>query len=42
MRLGVRAGDIYVGAMSDSDPIYLEAMPAGEAANRRTEIFIDY
>ena len=42
MRLGVRAGDIYVGAMSDSDPIYLEAMPAGEAANRRTGIFIDY
>jgi outer membrane protein OmpA-like peptidoglycan-associated protein len=42
MRLGVKPGDIYVGAMSDSDPIYLEAMPAGEAANRRTEIFIDY
>lgn len=42
MQHGVEAGSLFVGAVSDSDPIYYEVMPAGEAFNRRTEIFIDY
>lgn len=42
MKLGVKPNQMYVGAVSDSEPIYFESMPGGEAANRRTEIFIDY
>ncbi|HEC14786.1 MAG TPA: OmpA family protein [Rhodospirillales bacterium] len=42
MRMGVPAEDIFVGASSDSDPLYFEFMPSGEAGNRRAEIFIDY
>jgi flagellar motor protein MotB len=42
MRLGVKPGKIFVGARSDSNPIYYESMPAGEAGNRRAEIFVDY
>ncbi len=42
MRMGVPAQDIFVGASSDTDPIYYEFMPSGEAGNRRAEIFIDY
>jgi flagellar motor protein MotB len=41
-RLGVAAGDMFVGAVSDDDPIFYEVMPSGEAGNRRTEIFVDY
>ncbi|MGB8274504.1 MAG: OmpA family protein, partial [Alphaproteobacteria bacterium] len=41
-RLGVKPSAIFVGAMSDAEPIYFESMPSGEAGNRRTEIFIDY
>ena len=40
MNYGIAAKDLYVGAKSDSEPIYLEVMPAGEAGNRRTEIYI--
>ncbi len=42
IRMGVPEQDIYVGASSDSDPLYFEFMPSGEAGNRRAEIFIDY
>ena len=39
--LGVDPSAMVVGAVSDSQPVYYEVMPAGEAANRRTEIYID-
>ena len=39
IRFGVAAGDIQVSAMSDSQPLYYEFMPSGEAGNRRTEIY---
>ena len=42
VRLGVPARAIYVGAVSDNEPVYREVMPAGEAQNRRTEIFLNY
>jgi len=42
MKYGVEGKSLYVGAKSDSEPIYLEVMPAGEAGNRRTEIYLDY
>jgi outer membrane protein OmpA-like peptidoglycan-associated protein len=42
IRSGVDPDKIFVGAQSDSEPIYYESMPAGEAGNRRAEIFIDY
>ena len=42
MRLGIGGEQIFVGARSDSEPIYYEVMPSGEAGNRRTEIYIDY
>jgi len=37
---GVSADKVIVEAVSDSQPIYYEAMPSGEALNRRVEIFI--
>jgi len=40
--LGITGETLFVGGVSDSRPLYAEVMPAGEAANRRTEIFIDY
>ena len=42
MRLGIRSNQIFVGAKSDSEPIYYEVMPSGEVGNRRAEIYIDY
>ncbi|MCE2509871.1 MAG: OmpA family protein [Alphaproteobacteria bacterium] len=42
MRQGISGDRIFVGARSDSEPIYYEVMPSGEAGNRRTEIYIDY
>lgn len=38
--LGVSGDRIIARAISDSQPIYAEAMPRGEAENRRTEIFL--
>lgn len=38
---GVRPDAIFVGAVSDAEPLYYEVMPAGEAGNRRTEVFLD-
>jgi len=42
MRQGVKASVVRVEAKSDSDPVFYEYMPAGEAENRRTEIFLGY
>jgi len=42
MRLGIAPKQLFVGAQSDSEPIYFEVMPSGEAGNRRAEIYIDY
>lgn len=37
-RLGVPRGNMAVAAVSDSEPVYRESMPSGEAGNRRVEI----
>ena len=42
MKLGIGAENITTAAEADHDPVYYEVMPAGEAGNRRVEIFIDY
>ena len=42
VRAGLRRDDISLSARSDSDPLYYEVMPTGEAGNRRAEVFIDY
>ena len=41
IRLGVNPQRIVVDAVADSQPIYYESMPSGEAGNRRAEIYID-
>ncbi|PPR76161.1 MAG: hypothetical protein CFH05_00335 [Alphaproteobacteria bacterium MarineAlpha3_Bin4] len=41
MRLGIKRSDIFVDAVSDSQPIYYEIMPSGEAGNRRAEIYLE-
>ncbi len=40
-RRGVRADEISVDARADSEPIYFEIMPSGEAGNRRAEIYFE-
>ena len=40
-RLGVAATSIRVSAVSDTQPAFLEVMPAGEAGNRRVEIVLE-
>lgn len=42
IRHGVPADRIVVTAAGDDEPSSYEFMPAGEAENRRTEIFIEY
>lgn len=42
LSLGVNPDAIFVGADGSSDPRYFEGVPAGEAGNRRVEIFMDY
>lgn len=42
MREGTPGRYLYVGAVSDSQPVYYEIMPTGEAGNRRAEIYLDY
>ena len=37
---GVPASRVLVEAVGDSQPVYFESMPEGEAGNRRAEIFI--
>ena len=41
IRRGVRADEISVDARADSEPIYYEFMPSGEAGNRRAEIYFE-
>jgi flagellar motor protein MotB len=41
MRAGLGRQDIATRGASDSQPLYYEVMPSGEAGNRRTEIYID-
>ena len=40
IRLGVPASALVVEAVGDTQPLLAEVMPAGEAANRRVEIFL--
>jgi outer membrane protein OmpA-like peptidoglycan-associated protein len=37
---GVPASKVLVEAVGDSQPVYYESMPKGEAGNRRAEIFV--
>ena len=39
---GLPADRLFVGAVSDNEPLYYEVMPAGETGNQRAEIFLDY
>jgi len=41
LRYGIPATAMMVSAVSDSRPIYMENMPAGEAGNRRVEIYLE-
>jgi outer membrane protein OmpA-like peptidoglycan-associated protein len=41
VRLGVDPTAIIVEAVSDQQPAFVEAMPAGEAGNRRAEILLE-
>lgn len=41
MRLGVAPEAVRVGAESDAQPLFFEVMPAGEAGNRRVEIYLE-
>ena len=41
VRLGVREDSVMVVGKADSEPVYHEFMPTGEAGNRRVEIFIE-
>jgi flagellar motor protein MotB len=38
-RMGVARADMVVSAVSDSEPLYGESTPTGEAGNRRVEVF---
>ncbi|MEI9992914.1 MAG: OmpA family protein [Rhizomicrobium sp.] len=40
IREGVPASRVLVEAVGDSQPVYYESMPEGEAGNRRAEIFV--
>lgn len=40
--LGAKTTDVVVVAKSDTDPLYYEFMPSGEAGNRRTEVYLDF
>ena len=40
IREGVPASHVLVEAVGDSQPVYYESMPQGEAGNRRAEIFL--
>ena len=42
VRLGVSPASVYIEARSDAEPVYYESMPAGEAENRRAEIFLEF
>jgi outer membrane protein OmpA-like peptidoglycan-associated protein len=40
IRQGVPAAKVLIDAVGDSQPVYYESMPKGEAGNRRAEIFV--
>jgi len=40
IRAGIPASKVLVTAVGDSQPVYYESMPKGEAGNRRAEIFL--
>lgn len=42
MARGLPADRLFVGAVSDNEPLYYEVMPAGETGNQRAEIYLDY
>ena len=42
LQMGAPANSVTVTAKSDTDPIFYEFMPSGEAGNRRTEIYLDF
>lgn len=39
-RMGVAQDDVLVAAVGDTQPVFFEFMPSGEAGNRRTEIYL--
>ena len=41
VRAGLKRQEIGIQGVSDSQPLYYEVMPSGEAGNRRAEIYID-
>ena len=41
VRQGVPSEAVFVAAMSDSQPLYYEVMPAGDAGNQRVEIHFE-
>ena len=42
VRLGVSPNALLVEARSDTEPVFYESMPAGEAENRRAEVFLEF
>jgi outer membrane protein OmpA-like peptidoglycan-associated protein len=40
IRQGVPADRVMIDAVGDSQPVYYESMPKGEAGNRRAEIYV--
>jgi outer membrane protein OmpA-like peptidoglycan-associated protein len=40
--LGAGSNTVVVTAKADSEPLYFEFMPSGEAGNRRAEIYLDF
>jgi flagellar motor protein MotB len=40
IRDGIPADKVLIEAVGDSQPVYYESMPQGEAGNRRAEIFL--
>lgn len=41
VKMGIPSRAVFVGAVSDNEPVYREVMPEGEAYNRRTEVFLN-
>ncbi len=42
LQFGAPAERVTVVAKSDTEPVFYEFMPSGEAGNRRTEIYLDF
>ena len=41
-RLGISGQSLQTQAVGDTQPVYYEVMPSGEAGNRRADIYINY